>query len=253
MYESTGTPRFEKIIRFATIDCVKAGWLAKNKGIWSIPDAGKKAFADFHDPEDFYRKATQLYREWKAGAPTTQPQAVSLEELSPAETAKAEASITYEQADELAWNEIENHLRAMPPFDMQDLVAGLLKALGYHVEWVSPPGKDGGIDIIAHTDALGTQAPRIKVQVKGGSQKIDLQTLNSFLAVVDSGDVGLYVSVGGFTRDAENTARKQTSRKVTLINAERLIELWIEAYGKLDQKSRQRHPLSPIYFLTPED
>jgi restriction system protein len=80
-----------------------------------------------------------------------------------------------------------------------------------------------------------------------------LQTLNSFLAVVDSGDVGLYVSVGGFTRDAEEAARKQTSRKTTLINAERLVELWIEAYDKLDQKSRQRLPLSPIYFLTPED
>jgi restriction system protein len=61
------------------------------------------------------------------------------------------------------------------------------------------------------------------------------------------------VSIGGFTRDAEDTARKQTSRKVTLINAERLVELWIEAYDKLDQKSRQRLPLSPIYFLTPED
>jgi len=141
----------------------------------------------------------------------------------------------------------------MPPYDMQDLVAGLLKALGYHIDWVAPPGKDGGIDIIAHTDPLGAQAPRIKVQVKGGSQRIDLQTLNSFLALVDSGDVGLYVSVGGFTRDAEDAARKQMSRKITLINAERLVELWTEAYDKLDQKARQRLPLSPIYFLTPED
>jgi len=252
LYESTGTPRFEKIVRFATIDCVKAGWLAKNRGIWSVTEAGKKAFKDFPDSEAFYRKALQLYREWKANAPVT-PKAESLEELTPAESAKADASITYEKADEQAWNEIEAHLRAMPPYDLQDLVAGLLKALGYHIEWVSPPGKDGGIDIIAHTDPLGTQPPRIKVQVKGGSQRIDLQTLNSFLAVVDSGDVGLYVSIGGFTRDAEDAARKQTSRKITLINAERLVELWIEAYDKLDQKSRQRLPLSPIYFLTPED
>lgn len=205
-----------------------------------------RAFNDFPDPEAFSREANRLYREWKAGAPPTG-------ELTPEETAKAEVGLTYEKADEQAWNEIEAHLRVMPPYDMQDLVAGLLKALGYHIEWVSPRGKDGGIDIIAYTDPLGTQAPRIKVQVKGGSQKIDLQTLNSFLALVDSGDVGLYVSVGGFTRDAEDTARKQTGRKITLINAERLVELWIEAYGKLDQKSRQRLPLSPIYFLTPED
>ncbi|WP_257168736.1 restriction endonuclease [Bradyrhizobium sp. SRS-191] len=252
LYETTGTPRFEKIVRFATIDCVKAGWLVKNRGIWSVTEAGKKAFKDFPDPEAFYRKALQLYREWKASAPTA-PQAKSLEELTPAESATVDASITYEKADEQAWSEIEAHLRALPPYDLQDLVAGLLKALGYHIAWVSPPGKDGGIDIIAHTDPLGTQTPRIKVQVKGGSQRIDLQTLNSFLAVVDSGDVGLYVSVGGFTRDAEDAARKQTSRKITLIDDERLVKLWIEAYDKLDQKSRQRLPLSPIYFLTPED
>jgi NAD(P)H-flavin reductase len=39
----------------------------------------------------------------------------------------------------------------MPPYDVQDLVASHLTALGYHIEWVSPPGKDGGIDIIART------------------------------------------------------------------------------------------------------
>ena len=251
LYETTGTPRFDKIVRFGTIDCVKAGWLVKNKGIWSITAAGQKAFNDYPDPEKFYREAIKLYP-WKVGAAAPQ-QAESLEELTPAETAKAEASITFEEAEEQAWSEPDTYLRAMPPYELQDLVAGLLRALRYHVHWIAPPGKDAGVDIIAHNDPLGTQKPRIKVQVKGGSQKIDLPTLNSFLAVVDSDDVGLYVSVGGFTKDAEDTARKQTSRKITLINAERFVELWIEAFDKLDQKSRQRFPLSPIYFLTPED
>src|SRR5664279_5705493 len=50
LYESTGTRRFEKIIRFATVDCVKAGWLLKNKGVWSITDAGKKAMSAYPDP-----------------------------------------------------------------------------------------------------------------------------------------------------------------------------------------------------------
>ena len=31
-YES-GSRRFEKIVRFATVDCVKAGWLVKDKGV----------------------------------------------------------------------------------------------------------------------------------------------------------------------------------------------------------------------------
>jgi restriction system protein len=251
-YASTGGRRFEKIVRFATVDCVKAGWLLKNKGIWSVTDAGKKAMLDYPKPETFYREAIRLYRAWKESEAPSQIVG-SLEELSPAETATADARITYEQAEEQAWNEIETHIRTMVPFDFQDLVADLLKALGYHIAWVSPPGRDGGIDIIAHTDPLGTQSPRIKVQVKRVAQKIDLQTLNSFLALIEAGDVGLYVSTGGFTRDAEETARRQTGRKITLIDLERLVDLWIEAYAKLDEKARRRLPLSPIYFLTPEN
>jgi restriction system protein len=250
LYESSGKPRFEKIVRFATIDCAKAGWLLKNKGIWTITEAGKEAFKDFHDPEEFYREAIRLYRAWKVSAASTEP-VESLEEQSPAATAKA-TGVTFEEAEEQAWNEIETYLRAMPAYEFQDLVSDLLKALGYYVAWVSPPGKDGGLDIIAHTDALGTK-DRIKVQVKGGSQKIDLQTLKSFLANVEKDDIGLYVSIGGFTKDAEEAARNQTNRKITLISLKRLVELWIEAYAKLDQKARQRLPLSPIYFLTPED
>jgi restriction system protein len=251
VYESTGARRFERIVRFATVDCVKAGWLLKSKGVWSITDAGKKAMAAYPDPEAFYREAIRLYRAWKQSALSTEA-AESLEELSPTEAATAEANVTFEQAEEQAWNEIEAHLRAMPPYELQDLVSDLLKALGYHIAWVSPPGKDGGVDIIAHTDPLGTQVPRIKVQVKRTAQKVDLQTLNSFLAIIDKDDVGLYVSTGGFTKDAADAARTQTSRRITLIDLERLVDLWIGAYGKLGEKSRRRLPLSPIYFLTPE-
>jgi len=249
---ASGSRRFEKIVRFGTVDCVKAGWLLKNKGVWSVTDTGRKAMASFPNPEAFYREALRLYRKWRASKGSTELTG-ALEEISEEEAASAEASVTYEQAEEQAWNDIEAYIGAMPPYEFQDLVADLLKALGYHIAWVSPPGKDGGVDIIAHTDPLGTQKPRIKVQVKRVAQKIDLQTLNSFLAIIDADDVGLYVSTAGFTKDAENTARTQTGRKITLIDLERLVDLWIGASSKLDDRARRRLPLSPIYFLTPEE
>jgi restriction system protein len=49
-YDSGGR-RFEKIVRFATVDCVKAGWLVKDKGIWSITEEGRKAYIELPDPE----------------------------------------------------------------------------------------------------------------------------------------------------------------------------------------------------------
>src|SRR5436853_2302239 len=67
-YESGGR-RFEKIVRFATVDCVKAGWLLKQKGTWSITEAGKDAYKKYRDPEEFYRAAVKLYHEWKASQP----------------------------------------------------------------------------------------------------------------------------------------------------------------------------------------
>ena len=36
--------RYEKIARFSTIAAVKAGWLIKNKGLWSLTDEGRRAF-----------------------------------------------------------------------------------------------------------------------------------------------------------------------------------------------------------------
>ena len=73
-----------------------------------------------------------------------------------------------EEAEESAWNSIEEHLRNTSPYDFQNLVAALLRAMGYHVSWIAPPGRDGGIDILAHTDPLGISMPRIKVQTGFG-------------------------------------------------------------------------------------
>jgi restriction system protein len=140
----------------------------------------------------------------------------------------------------------------MNPFDFQELVAALLRAMGYHVSWIAPPGKDGGIDIVAWSDPLGTRPPRIKVQVKRVGQNVSVDGLRSFMAILSDDDVGLFVTTAGFTKDAEEAARTQEKRKVTLVNLEKLFDLWVEYYARLDNDARRRLPLSPIYFLAPE-
>src|ERR1041385_3100205 len=60
----TGGMRFNKIVRFATVDCVKAGWLFKQKGRWSVTREGVQALKDFPDAEAFYKEAVRLYNEW---------------------------------------------------------------------------------------------------------------------------------------------------------------------------------------------
>lgn len=124
-YEQRGR-RFEIIIRWATVDCVKAGWLLKHRGTWSVTDAGRQAYERWKDPEAFYKEAVRLYREWKAsqvGDTVIPPLSVPESET---EEVEKSTSITFEQAEEQAWGEIEAHVGSMNPYEVQKLVADLL-------------------------------------------------------------------------------------------------------------------------------
>jgi restriction system protein len=245
---ASGGRRFDKIVRFATVDLVKAGWLVKEKGRWTVTVEGEKAFHSIRDPEAFYKEAVRLYHQWKS----TQPDDIedTVPDIADETTAKT-ASITLEEAEEQAWSEIDQYLRGVNPYEFQEIVASLLRAMGYHVSWVAPPGRDGGIDILAASDPLGTKSPRIKVQVKRQAQSVDVDGLRSFMALLGDGDVGIFVSVGGFTKKAAEEARLQEKRKITLLNNEQLFDLWIEYYGQLKDEDRRRLPLKSVYFLSP--
>ena len=132
-----GKRRYEKITRFSTITAVKAGWLVKSKGIWSLTPEGLSAFDKFTDPAEFTKESVRLYQAWKQAQPDSETEGVP----DDIET----ASGTLEEAEEAAWNEISRYLQEINPYDFQELVAHLLRAMGYHVDWVAPPG--GGVPL----------------------------------------------------------------------------------------------------------
>ena len=179
------------------------------------------------------------------------PSPKTLDEIEQQET--EQTAVTFEEAEELAWSEVETYLQNMNPYDFQKLVAALLRAMGYHVSWVSPPGPDKGIDIIAYTDPLGTKSPRIKVQVKRHADAISADGLRSFMALLGDQDVGIYVCTGGFTSAAESEARTQERRRLTLLNLEKLFDLWVEHYEHLSESDRRLLPLRPVYYLAPSE
>jgi restriction system protein len=241
--------RFEKIVRFATINAVKAGWLVKEKGTWSLTEDGLQALETFKDPVVFYSEAVKGYKEWaKRQAPPASEEDAEAE----AEDQAAGAVTALEEAEEAAWSEIRDYLGSMAPYEFQDLVGDLLRAMGYHVMWTAPPGPDRGIDLIAYNDPLGTSSPRMLVQVKRQpGTKTTADGLRSFMAVLGDRDVGIFISAGGFTSEAEREARSQERRRLTLIDLNRLVELWIEHFDRLDDASRRKLPMKPVYFLSP--
>lgn len=127
--------------------------------------------------------------------------------------------MTVEEAEEPVWEQTQQFLQNMNPYEFQDLVADLLRAMDYHVAWIAPPAKDRGIDIIAYTDPLGASVPRIKVQVKHRDQSTSVEGLRAFMSVLGTNDLGLFVASGGFTSAAKEEARTQKRRKITLIDS----------------------------------
>ncbi len=141
----------------------------------------------------------------------------------------------------------------MGPYDFQKLVAELLKAMGYFVAHVAPPGPDGGVDVTAYKDPLGTVAPRIRVQVKHRDQKVTIQEVRELEALLrKEGDIGLFVSRGGFTADAEREIRSST-KHIETMDLDRLVNLWQQHYDKISEPGKALLPLVKVHFLAPAE
>jgi restriction system protein len=245
-YESNGNQRRPYIIRFATIGLVKAGWLVKDQGSWSITEDGVQALGQYKTPEDLQRQSRKMYKEWKAGRADEE----NPDEISDRDQEQEIAMVaSIEEAEDNALSIVHEYMGNMDPYLFQDLIAALLEGMGYHVGWVSPPGKDGGLDIVAFQDPLGATGRRIKVQVKRRADKAGAESIRSFLGVLSEDDIGLYVCTGGFSPDAERTAREQEKKRLRLLDGKDLFNLWVDNYEKLPQDKRALMPLKPIYYL----
>lgn len=129
--------------------------------------------------------------------------------------------------------------------EMQDLVAGILRAMGYKTQ-ISPPGPDRGRHIVASPDGFGFEHPRIVVEVKHRTGQVDSRSIRGFIGGRHPDDRGLYVSTGGFTRDAKYEADRSTV-PLTLWDIDTLVRTLIEHYEHTDSETKRLVPLKKIY------
>jgi len=154
---------------------------------------------------------------------------------------------TFDKANEF----IEDLIDSLTWQEMQELVAGLLRALGYRTT-VSEPGPDRGVDVFASPDGLGLQDPRIFVEVKHRTKETASKDIRSFLGGRSKGDKCLYVSTAGFTKDAHYEADR-SDVAVTLIALPKLRQLVVDFYDKLDAETRALVPLKRLYWPAKRD
>lgn len=176
---------------------------------------------------------------------TMSTEAASAEDVEADEA--AESIPFYEELRAQTSELIRRQVAGLDAYETQDLVAGILRAIGYRTQ-VASEGADGGVDVVASKDALGVEGPVIKVQVKARpntrSPASDVRALSGLVATEER---GLFVSTGGFTRDAENDARVM---RVTLIGMDRLVALLVEHYDRLDQDTASLVPLRRLWVPT---
>ena len=235
--------RWTNSFQFYSINYAKAGLIVKQKGMWYLTPEGEAALK--LSPEEVMEKGEVAYREWR--------------KLNPREDKHdeepADDNVERDRAEELnllesdAREGIRQFIASKSPYEFQDMVAALLRAMDYHTPFIAPKGKDGGIDIIAYLDPLGAKTPRIKVQVKHKSETaIGASEIRALLGVLRTGDIALFVTSGTFSSDARNTST--SSREfIRLIDGNDFIDMWQEYYDKMSDEDKNMLPLKRISFL----
>ena len=232
--------RWTNSFQFYSIDYQKAGFIIKKNGTWYLTPEGEKMLKK--SPEEVMNIANTAYHEWK-----------KLREI--------ETGIDVEPTDETAENMnldllesdardgIKKYIVSKSPYEFQDMVAALLRAMKYYTPFVAPKGKDGGIDIIAYLYPLGAQTPRIKVQVKHKPDStIGASDVRALSGVLKAGDIALFVTSGSYSADARSAA-SGSEKFLRLIDGDEFIEMWQEYYDKMSDDDKNMLPLKRISFL----
>lgn len=168
-------------------------------------------------------------------------------EPAPAEESAGEERELLEDLHARALEVIKDRIMRLDWEDMQSLIAGLLRAMGYKTR-ISPPGSDRGRDIVASPDGFGFESPRIVVEVKHRpGTSMGSQEIRSFLGGRHQNDKGLYVSTGGFSKDAKYEADR-ASIPLTLMDADDLVLAITEWYDRMDIESQGLLPLRKLYW-----
>lgn len=155
-------------------------------------------------------------------------------------------SILIEEIEDKSKEFIKDLVNSLDGYQMQDLVAALLRAMGYKTI-VSTPGPDRGRDIIASPDGLGLENPVIVVEVKHRNQTMSAPDIRSFKGALKKTNKGIYVSTGGFTSEAKYEAER-SEIPITLMDLDRLVTFIIQYYDDFDSEGRSLLPLKKIYW-----
>ena len=151
---------------------------------------------------------------------------ISQDEVTEVSVPSDVAEIAHDQVGARIQSQFQGH-------DLARLVEAVLRAEGYHTS-LSPPGPDGGVDILAGRGSLGLDEGGLCVQVKATDSSSDVNIFRALQGTMQTfkADKGLLVSWNGFTRQVKQEAR-QNHFQVRLWAASDLVQAIYRVYDKL--------------------
>jgi restriction system protein len=154
-----------------------------------------------------------------------------------------ERSLDIEQA---ARDQILEHIqRNFAGHKLATLVDAVLQAEGYLTK-VSPPGPDGGVDILAGTGPMGFGPPRLCVQVKSSPSPADVNVLRGLQGVLQNfhAEQGLLVCWGGSKSSVIQEAR-QSFFTIRLWDSGDLLGMVLKNHDKFPDELKAANPSGP--------
>ena len=142
--------------------------------------------------------------------------------------------------EQLAHDQIVAHIQArFAGHALATLVNAVLRADGW-VTKLSPPGPDGGVDILCGRGPLGLDNPRLCVQVKSQDSPAGVNVYRTLQGVMQTfkAEQGLLVCWGGFNKTVLNEAR-QGHFSVRLWDSTDLVESVYRTYDSLPPRYKR--------------
>ena len=230
VYEKTGNTRWVSILHFFTIDAIKAGFLIKEKGTWTLSSAGKEAIK--LGEVGLLEACSEAYAKWKLTVQAKQQtETVVAKELKDEPPEELLESIISEINDNLA-REILDIVKNCSPVFFERLVVALLVKMGYggtlaDAARVIGRSGDGGIDGIIDEDRLGLDS--IYIQAKRWEGAVGRPEIQKFVGALQGqrAHKGVFITTSDFTKEAQEYV-KNINNKVVLMNGFALAKLMIE-------------------------
>ena len=201
-YKRGGYPKWRNYMYFSIIKFVKAGMLRNEKKVWYLEKGGADLLAGKASDEEIIAVAQEGYLAWKKAQGEAETSAVvksGKDNAAPDNIAETEEAAE-EGMEKAALDDMQNHINKIDPYEYQNLVAALLRGMGYFVSEVAGKGADGGVDIVAYRDPLGAEEPRLKVQVKKQESPVGDKVITELHGNLTEGEIGVVVSNSGFSK-----------------------------------------------------